>query len=169
MRARLLVMLVAVIALGTGCASSAPSFSPSPEPTPPPVQASPDPGLVELEGRVSEAGSRLGQLVRALAEASAASPRDVELVAGQLGDLAAEEQAWLDGHVPSACYDAVARAYGDALERLAASAAEFEDLARASPRPDDEAFQGAGAALAAGSEGIETARAAALEARAACR
>ncbi len=167
MSLRPLIRLIVAAALVAACA--APTPSPPAEPTRTPVQASPNPGLVELEGRMAAAATELGSIVRELGEASAGSPRELELVAGQLGSFAADELAWVDDHAPDGCYEAVTASFREALASVQASAAEFEDVAGASPPPGDEAFEGAGAALAAGSQGIEAARAAALEARAACR
>ena len=163
MRLRLLIGLTAA-AIATACASPAPSDPQSVAP----VQSSPNPGLVELEGRMTDAATELGSIVRALGEASAGSNQELGLAAGRLAALAEDEADWVDAHEADPCYEAVASAYEDAVDTLAATASAFRALARALS-PTDAEGQAAGTLLSEGSEVIEAARAAALEARAACR
>ncbi|HET9455751.1 MAG TPA: hypothetical protein VFO78_00310 [Candidatus Limnocylindrales bacterium] len=151
------------------CAPAEPSREPSPSPTPSPVQAAPNPNLVEFEERLDTSTARLGQLVRALGEASAGSPRELELVAGRLAAFAADETAWLEAHAADPCYRDAVEAYRAGLAAIAASAEAFDALATASAPPADEEGRAAGEALAEGSTGLQQAAALALEARAAGR
>jgi hypothetical protein len=168
MRFRLLTGLVIAGAFATACAAPMPSSPPASEQTTAPVQSSPNPGLVELEGRMADAATELGSIVRALGEASGGSSQELGLAAGRLQALAEAESDWLGAHDAGPCYAVATTAYAIALASLAEAAVAFRALASA-PSPSDAEGQAAGIALSEGSEGIEAARAAALEARAACR
>lgn len=170
MRPRFPAGLPAVLVLLlVACAPTEPWPEPSPSPTTSPIEAAPNPGLVEFEERLEVSTSRLGQLVRELAEASAGSPRELELVAGRLAAFAADETAWLEEHMADPCYADAVGAYRDGLAQIEASAEAFDALATAPSPPSDEDGQAAGASLARGSTGLQQAAALAVRARAACR
>jgi len=166
---RSLVLPAVLASLLVACAPAEPSPEPSPSPSPSPVQAAPNPNLVEFEERLESSSSRLGQLVRALGEASAGSPRELELVAGRLAAFAADETAWLEEHAADPCYAEALEAYRAGLAAIATAAEAFEALATAPMPPPDEEGQAAGEALADGSTGLQQAAALAMRARAACR
>jgi hypothetical protein len=161
------LLVVALAILVVACAPVEPS--PVPSPTASPVQASPNPDLVEFEERLDEASSRLGQLVRSLGAASAGSPRELGLVAAQLGAFAVDELAWLDDHPADACYSDVADEYRAGLTDIAESAAAFAELAAAASPPGDVEGQAAAQSLSAGIAALQQAATLAREARAACR
>lgn len=158
-------LLLALAVVVAACAAP----MPSPVPSPSPVQASPNPNLVELETRLADASSRLGQLVRSLATASTGTPSELALVAGQLERFAADEIAWIEDHPADACFASAASAFRAAVDDLATAADAFIELAAAPAPPGDDAGRAAAQPLADGSTGLEQAAALATGARAACR
>jgi hypothetical protein len=117
---------------------------------------------------MAAAANQLGGIVRELGEASAGSNQELGLAAGRLAALAEVESDWVDAHDADPCYEVVASAFEEAVDTLAQAATAFGALAR-SFTPTEAEGQTAGTLLSEGSEAIDAARAAALEARAACR
>jgi hypothetical protein len=132
-------------------------------------QAAPNPQLVEFEGRVAEAITRQGQLVRDLAAASTGSSGQLGLAARQMDQFAADELAWLDNHDGDPCYADATAAFTEGLNSIRRSAQLLSDLATASPAPEDTVGQAAGQALSEGTSSLGQAATLAKSARAACR
>jgi hypothetical protein len=157
------------VAIGIALAACA-TVEPSPEPSrsSSPVQASPNPKLVEFEGRVADALAREGQLVRDLGAASAGTTGQLRLVAGQLGKWADGELSWLHEHAADPCYAAAAAAYSKGLNAIGVAAGMFTELASASTPPSDADAQLAGQSLSDGTTSLEQAATLARAARVDC-
>ena len=165
-RARWLATWLAIGIAVAACATVEPS--PEPSRSPSPVQASPNPKLVEFEGRVADALGREGQLVRDLGAASAGTNGQLRLVAGQLGEWAAGELSWLREHDADPCYEAALAAYSKGLNAIGLAAGMFTMLASASAPPSDADAQLAGQSLSDGTTSLEQAATLAREARVDC-
>jgi hypothetical protein len=164
--ARWLAIWVAIGIVVAACATVEPS--PEPSRSPSPVQASPNPKLVEFEGRVADALAREGQLVRGLGASSAATNGQLRLVAVQLGEWAAAELSWLREHDADPCYAAAADAYNKGLNAVGLAAGMFTELASASTPPSGADAQLAGQSLSDGTTSLEQAATLAREARVDC-
>jgi hypothetical protein len=133
------VLLAAALVAGCGATEPSPSRSPDLGPdASAAATAAPTSNLADFEGRLRDATTREGVLVRALADASAGSAADLRLVVGQMRDWVEGEQAWLANHPIEPCYDAAGTKFEAALDAMAASADAFAALADAGPAASDD-------------------------------
>jgi hypothetical protein len=95
-------------------------------------------GLSDFEARLRDATAREGQLVRAVAAASAGSAADRRLAIGQMRDWADGERTWLTDHPADPCYDAAATKFRAALDSMKSSADWLEGTLTASLAPSDD-------------------------------
>lgn len=148
-RSVVLAVLLAIVASGCGPSEAGPSSSTDGDPAATAIArasgaAQGDP-LSAFEGRLRDATTAQGIIVRALAAASAGSTAQVDAAVGQMRTWVAAEQAWLKAHPAQTCFAAAATRYSAAVEAMATSAGQFEAAAHASPAASDDA---AGAAAA---------------------
>src|SRR5215210_7738190 len=138
-RLGLAVVVVATLAFGAACGTDEPVV-----PAQPSVDAGSDPGgsasvararLSEFEGRLREATTGHGTIVRALADASSEAMR---AAVGRMRSWIEEQRAWLKDHPPEPCYDAAATKLEAAIEAMASSAGWFEGTVIASLAPSDD-------------------------------
>jgi hypothetical protein len=160
--------LATVASVAVACGATPTPAPTSPPPTASPVQASPNPNLVEFETHLAEASSREGQFVRSLAAATGSNDQ-LGLVARQVGEWAADEQAWLEAHPADACYEDAWLTFASGIDDVATAAAAFGDLAAVPSPPTEPAGQAAAAPLLSGGESITAAVDLAKQARAGCR
>jgi hypothetical protein len=130
-------------------------------------------GLSDFEARLRDATAREGQLVRAVAAASAGSAADVRLAIGQMRDWADGERTWLTDHPADPCYDAAATKFRAALDAMTSSANWLEGTVTASLAPSDDVSMNsmgteAGNDLADAGQALIDAAALAKAARTAC-
>jgi predicted small secreted protein len=145
---RPILLLVSATVLLAGVLAACGATEPLPSATrsfPPEVSSPPGgspagngSGLSDFEARLRDATAREGQLVRAVAAASAGSPADLRLVIGQMRDWAAGERAWLGDHPADPCYDAAATKLRAALDAMVSSAGWLEGTVTASLAPSDD-------------------------------
>ena len=135
--------LLAVVLAACGATEPLPSATPSP---PPDASGAPGgssgpggtSGLSDFEARLRDATAREGQVVRAVAGASAGSTADLRLAIGQMRDWVAGERAWLGEHPADPCYDAAATKLRAALDAMEGSAGWLEGTVTASLAPSDD-------------------------------
>jgi len=164
-RRRVLFAVLLAIA-ASACGTDQPATPPASIARPDNASAGPALGdsLAEFEGRLRDATTREGALVRVVAAASAGSRRDLGLAVIQLRRWVDDERAWLSGHPPLPCYDAAATKFEAALDAMTAAADGFARVAGASAGPSDDAATGS--AGAAGATGLQDAARALLDAAA---
>ena len=160
--------LAVAASLAIACGATPTPASTSPPPAASPVQASPNPNLVEFGIHLAEATSQEGQFVRSLAAATGSNDQ-LGLVARQMGEWAADEQAWLEEHPADACYEDAWLTFAGGVDDVATAAAAFGDLAAAPSPPTDSVGRAAAEPLQSGGESIRAAADLARRARAGCR
>ena len=168
--ARLALLLTVVVgACGSTAPSGAASVAPIGQPSGP-ASASAGVNLPDFEGRVREATAREGALVRAVATATAGSPADLRLAAGQMRAWVRAERDWLAAHPPDGCYQIAAEAFTTAIDGIETAAGLFDGLAAASPQAtDDTTGRQAAEQVAAATSALAQAAELAKAARPGCR
>jgi hypothetical protein len=143
-RAALALALLVVVAAGCGSSETLPTPSPrtgggdgSPASGSPAVSVA-DP-LAAFEGRLRDATTREGALVRALAAASAGDPAKMRLAVTQMREWIHAEQAWLTAAPVQECFAAAVVKYEAAVAAMTKAADGFAATATGSPTPSDEA------------------------------
>jgi hypothetical protein len=165
--------------LGAACGATEPLPSAGPGSDQPAAATSPSAdsparlGLSAFEARVRDATGREGQLVRALAAASAGTAAEMRLAVGQMRQWADGETAWLAAHPADACYDAAATKFQAAIDAMTSSADWFSGMVDASLAPSDDVSRGsmgteAGNDLQDATQALADAAALAKAARASC-
>jgi hypothetical protein len=146
---RFLSGLVVAAVILAACGATEPLPSPAASSTSdgsPAVGDSPDAvassGLSEFEAHLRDATAREGQLVRALASASAGSAAELRLAISQMRAWATSERAWLTDHPADPCYDAAATKVLAAIDSIESSAGWFEGVIDASLAPSDDVSRG---------------------------
>lgn len=166
-----LALAAAVVA---GCGSSvAPSTSSLPDsvgsssPLPTPELADP---LAAFEGRLRDATTREGQLVRALAAASAGGPSQMRLAVIQMRQWIDAERTWLGAHPGAPCFATAVAAYQAAIDAMTRAADGFAATASRSPTPSgDPDGAAAGQALQDAARALTDSAVFAKNARSSCR
>ena len=125
---RILVLTAAFVA---GCDATGPTSGPATPSTPPTASRTTDPAvgladpLAAFEGRLRDATTREGGLVRALAAASGGGPSEMRLAVTRMHEWIDGERTWLTAHPAAPCFAAAVAKYREAVDAMSTAADLF--------------------------------------------